>query len=99
MKWKDTSSYSQTDKVRIPNCWDIQVGAFCVTVHHHIHYPKDTWLVSCRGLDVSQVPLNSKDISQAQPEALKYILGKMEDMRAALDLAIRHTDGYVKETA
>ena len=48
MNWKDDSSYSQHDKERIPRIYNAKLTKdFVVTVHRHIHYAPDMWLLTC----------------------------------------------------
>lgn len=84
-EWKDTSSYCQTDTDRVPNSYAIQLGCFGLTVHRHIHYPKDQWLASCRPDLFSLRELQAKDIETAQKQAVQLLLSQLE--RAMKDMA------------
>ena len=44
--WIDGSSYSSSDKKRIPNVWKINFDLMSITIiYHHVLYP-DQWVVS-----------------------------------------------------
>lgn len=46
----------------------MKMGEFRLTVHGHIHFPKDMWLASCPGLfDTDE--LASKDLNAAKCQA------------------------------
>lgn len=74
-EWKDTSSYGQGDKERIPTAWGLNADGIRISVHRHIHYPKDVWLLSCHNLGVSLQELKSKDIEGAKAEAIGFLFG------------------------
>ena len=46
LKFKDISSYSQSDKDRTPHSFEARVGGFRLVVTRHIHYPEQ-WLLRC----------------------------------------------------
>lgn len=72
MKWIDTTSYSQSDKERIPRAWTIRSENLTITVHRHIYHDPDVWLISCQHIcDCKK--LKSKDIELAKNEALNYV--------------------------
>jgi hypothetical protein len=70
--WKDVSSFSQSDKERIPNCFRATGGGVVVTIHRHIHYAKDDWLMTCEPWFHPRV-LDSKDTEDAKAEAAQKV--------------------------
>lgn len=73
-KWTDVSSYSQSDKERIPNVWELRIGKIRLVVHRHKYYEPDQWLMSVHGdVDIDKRPLLRKDIEEAQNEALQAL--------------------------
>lgn len=75
--WKDTSSWSQSDKDRsTPTAWTWEGKTFDVVVHH-LYGCGDGWYVSCcRGaLDISRRPLSSSNAEDAKAEALSLVQG------------------------
>ena len=61
--------WKEEDK-RVHHC---KIQNIIVSVHGHIDYPKDTWLVSCYPLGISKVGLNNKELEKAKIEALYFI--------------------------
>jgi len=72
LKWKDTSSYAKGDTDRNPNSWISKAGKVSICMHRHIHYPGDTWLVSCAPFFDKKV-LVSKDADEAKAEAIGLV--------------------------
>jgi hypothetical protein len=73
MEWKDKTSYSQGDTIRIPSIWEISGDFVRITVHRHIHYNADDWLLSSNtGYD--RHVLKSKELKEAQFEAINMVL-------------------------
>ena len=79
MEWKDGSSYSRGDTERTPSVWVCRAGVIRVVVHRHIHYPKDTWLLSCDPF------FNNKELPEKDADACKAIALEMvsEKLREA----------------
>lgn len=71
VNWKDISSFSQSDKVRTPNCFETRCGKFRLIVHHY-HGCGDTWFASCHRI-FEQHELKSKDIEDAKVEAVELL--------------------------
>lgn len=90
MEWKDTTSYSQSDKERIPRSWTIKSKNITVTVHRHRHYDKDVWLLSCYPIyDCDK--LKNKDLKLAQNEALELVKDYIEKQLSEINLMIEET--------
>lgn len=73
--WKDISIYSQDEPVegRKPRVLEYATKRLSVRVHRHIHYPPDSWLVSCHTLGMTNVELGNKDLEKAKAEALDFL--------------------------
>jgi hypothetical protein len=84
VEWKDTSRYSRDDKERIPNAWSATIGYVDVMMHRHIHYSKDTWLMTSRFLQIEQRTLKEKDDELARREAVEHIRAEMVQLMARL---------------
>ena len=84
-KWKDTSSYCQSDVERVPHAFEIAIGCFRLVVHRHIHYPPDQWLASCRPDIFERKELPAKDIETAKKQAIQLLLTQLD--KAMRDLA------------
>lgn len=83
VKWKNTSSFSQGDKDRTPNCWTTKAGRIRIVVHRHIHHAPDVWLLSCDALRIGN-ELKSRDIEDAKGEALAIVRTFLEEAIAGL---------------
>lgn len=83
IKWKDVSSYSQTDKEREPKAYEVRVGFFRLVVHRHIHYPKTTWLASCDLF--SNMSLSNTNINSAKEEALQMLKIRLTQSLSAIE--------------
>jgi len=71
MLWKDESTFSQGDTDRSPRVWRAKAGKVLITVHRHIHHPKDAWLVSCAPFfDTKSLASKSADDAKAEAIAL-----------------------------
>jgi predicted ATPase len=81
VKWKDTSSFNRYEKDRTPREWTAKVGVFHLTVHRHIHYEPDVWLLSTVPDLFERRELDSKDIEEAKTQSLALV-------RAACQLTI-----------
>ncbi len=46
-EWKDTSSYSQSDKEHIPNIWSLYVPGLRISVIRAHRYCPDSWCLTC----------------------------------------------------
>lgn len=68
--WKDISSYSQSDKERIPHAFQIGTLLGRIVVHRLIHC--EGWFVSLNGI-LNNVQLISTDVELAKVEALEKV--------------------------
>lgn len=69
--WTDTTSYRRGERdTSAPREWTWKGKGISVLIHRHIHYPPDTWLVTCHDLSISARPLKAKAVVDAQHEAL-----------------------------
>lgn len=78
MKWQDASSCSRGDKERIPTIWHLSECRICISVHRHIHYPKDMWLLTCEPF-FDKYELPNKDIEDAKKLALDLVAVKLRN--------------------
>lgn len=91
--WKDTSSFSQGVKERIPNCFETNFGKFRVVVHRHRLYPQDVWLARCYPEVFDMRQLKSKEISEAQCEAAAMLQMYLEDAVRAITAFAAEVEG------
>jgi len=79
--WIDTTSYRKGERVGqvTPRAWALGVGHFSqLQVHQHIGAP-GSWFLTCIALGIEQRPLLSKDIKDAQAEALVFVATRVKD--------------------
>lgn len=73
--WKDISSFRQGDKERIPTSFRAKVGVLTISVHRHIYFEKDEWLLSVEGFfDKKQLGKGTSD------EAKEVAIALVKDM-------------------
>jgi len=86
-KWTDVTSYSRSDTERTPKTWELQLGSeLRICVSRSINYSPNEWVMSARGvLDISQRVLKSKNITEAQAEALDYVRSAAASVLRSLD--------------
>lgn len=65
--WMDITTYSRSEKERIPRIWrHVPSG---VVVHRHIAHDPDTWLLSWSFAGIKNRELIAEDIEAAKAEA------------------------------
>jgi len=88
--WKDTTSWSRSDKDRTePKAVTCQVAHVRLTVHRHIHYP-GKWLASCSPEVLhSPMVLDATTLENAKREALRKLHKASSDILEAISLALK----------
>ena len=88
-EWEDISSYSQREPVeeRKPKAWCLSCGAVRIRVHRHIHYPPDTWLLSCDPFFKTH-ELQAGGLEAAKEEAMGLVMQRLTDEIAQLQKAV-----------
>lgn len=75
-EWQDATIYSRGDKTREPSTWHHIVrykgGYLNISVHRHIDFPKDVWLLTCHSFFIKH-QLKNKNINKAKREALRKV--------------------------
>lgn len=72
-EWKDETSYSRGGD-RTPTTWTLRLPTLRITVHRHVHYAPNQWLVTCdRLLGVPQL-LASGELEAAKREAIEKLI-------------------------
>lgn len=79
--WKDVTSYSQSDKKRIPSCWSVKVGRFKLSLVWSHRYCPDTWSTSLFGVyEHFDLKMSSyDDIDKAKNKALSIAKEVLSD--------------------
>lgn len=82
--WKDTSSYSQSDKVRVPSSYTLVSKELRLSVVQHIDNPT-VWSLICSTLiGIGRMPL-ATDLERAKTMALEYAREKLTAMLKELE--------------
>lgn len=86
MQWKDISSFSQSDKERIPDTWEARPhrDLRIVVCRGHIRH-RGKWVLHCRPwLECHELPNAFDDIEGAQAEALARVRGIVSGIAASI---------------
>lgn len=77
---------SWTDEIRrgVVAASKLQAGKFIISVHRHIHYPENVWLLSCSGLFDNR-QLASELLSEAKCQAAALV---QVDLEAAVQVIL-----------
>lgn len=81
-EWKDASTYSQSDKVRVPWCYEVTLAGVRVTVVRHRDTP-DQWSTSADwALTMTRQPAGP-DLEQAKRTAVARVRRACEQILVA----------------
>lgn len=83
VEWKDISTFSQSDKERKPRSFEARIGKLRLSVHRHIHYEPDDWLMDFGDFGTMRL-LKSKDIEDAKREASDIAMEMLSDAMDAI---------------
>lgn len=86
MNWKDTTSYSRTDKERKATTWETDIGTLkiCVT-KGHIYYP-NLWVMHCHDVRIDTMPLQKANSeTEAQEMAIQIVRARVAKWQSALN--------------
>jgi hypothetical protein len=82
--WKDTTTYSQGDKVREPKYFTASSGSVKITITcGHIYYP-DTWIMHAQPFGIDTRQLKASSVEEAKLEAIG--IAKAEAMQVVMDV-------------
>lgn len=70
--WVDATSYSYTNKERIPKTWKLVLQTFEIIVTRHLSVAPDQWVMHCREFGVATQPLQAKELEDAKREAVEF---------------------------
>ena len=90
--WQDVSSYSQSDKKRIPNCFQLRVGILRASlVWCHRDFP-DTWLISVYGIfQQHDMHISKYDPNLAKRKALLIIKKTLGEALTEIDSEVANS--------
>lgn len=81
--WKDTSSYSQSDKERVPHEFTYQTKNLRIIVHRKLHLD-GLWFLSCYELGLQDRELEAVEAVKAKKEGLDYVRNHVASLAAQL---------------
>lgn len=74
--WKDTTSYSQSDKEKKPTTWTVKNGPLQITVTcGHNHYKPD-WVMHCRELGIDTKHIGAFDTPYEAKQCAITVVGE-----------------------
>jgi hypothetical protein len=85
INWKDITSYTKTEKERLPRSFQSEGLSATLTVHRHRDYDGEQWLLSVYSLGINNQKLKSKDTIKAQKEAIDFLKNKLQGILAELE--------------
>lgn len=85
--WVDATGYGQGDpRQRTPRTWEAKFAWLRVCVTRHMDFSPDTWLLRAHDVGLELVILSSRDLKDAQAEAVLLVRARLEQALAALPL-------------
>jgi hypothetical protein len=87
VQWKDTTSYSYTDKERIPRIWEATIGSIRLSVHRYVGL--DGWYLSTNPDICTTRGLHSKTHEEAKQEAIRLMIIWAREQTSELEKAKR----------
>lgn len=83
LTWTDSTSFSQSDKARIPTAFSTRVGTYGITVTSGHLYHRGEWVFHCFGLGFDTKPLKAATASEAAEQAFDACYMKAQECWAA----------------
>lgn len=74
--WRDTSSYSRSQREQAPSVLTTTIGKIDITVHRHIFYKG--WVLSSRELDIQTEQLDFENLEDCKKQALEKVTTLLE---------------------
>lgn len=85
IEWENVSTRRQGELEQPKRVFYYRIGLMNISLHKHLHYG-DTWLCSCNQLNIDKHELKSKDLEEAQKEALTVVKKELQTYVNILDL-------------
>ena len=85
MKWQDTSNHTQSDKVRTPNCWTLQLKSahlrFELVLHRWMGDTESWYLTTYGDVRLFQCTLLiAKEVEKAKEEAVEMLRARVAEL-------------------
>lgn len=81
--FKDISSHSQTDKIKIPKTFEARIAGIRLVVTRHIYYRPDQWVVNTSDDLIHQQALESMELADAMQEAIDMLMARCKEIYQA----------------
>lgn len=75
MEWKDCTSYSRSDKARIPRVLEADMGVIRIVIHRIIHC--EGWYLTVYGLSINDSHLSTDNLEEAKSKGLEFVIGRV----------------------
>ncbi len=88
IKWKDTTSFSQGDKERIPNLWTLRTSELTISLVRNHRYVEGQYVIHCTSLSIDTLPIglpSSEPIEVAQEIAITKVRDKLSAMMKSIE--------------
>ena len=85
--WKDSTSYSQGQKERIPTSWTAKTESLSITITKGHIYHKGEWVMHCFDVCMDTVPMKipaDTHPEMAQVEAIKMVHQRLDILYSSL---------------
>lgn len=96
MKMQDITTYSKSDKKRIPKVVRFTTESGVIfTIHRHMYYP-ETWLISSVGI-CDNIDLKTDDFEEAKVRGITHIKAILNRKRMKYQSAIEELDKLIEQ--
>ena len=72
-RWKDITSFSETDKERMPRTWELSFGGFRLIVTRHRAFAPDMWVMTCAPWWTMPIEIGAMDVDLARRIAIDRV--------------------------
>lgn len=78
MKWEDVTTYTKSDKDRVPKSWEIRINDLRIVVTRHFYHDPTDWVLICEPFCERKV-ISRGSIDEAKRLAIQFISQKLEN--------------------
>jgi hypothetical protein len=86
--WKDTTSFSQGDKEKVPNIWTLRTDQLTISLVRNHRMIQGQWVMHCTLLAIDTLPIglpSSEPIEVAQEIAITKVRDKLSAMMKSIE--------------
>ncbi len=84
MEWKDCTSYSRSDKERVPRTYEFRGERIRLVVTRKYDI-ETTWFGCCFGIDIDGIDLHTNDLEEAKSQLVAIVKERLMKMSACLE--------------